>query len=175
MGNQIIWFEKNKLDQDNESASITVTDLVAENDGAEFVDRMRNRDNRSAWMTTLSTDAANTQLDIDLGEDEFISDIILVKHNFKSYTIQYWNGTTYINFSTVIAPTNDQNSTSHFNFNKIESSKIRIVIFGTQVADDDKELFQLIITDRIGQLNGWPEISGTEFDTTKKNNQDVKW
>lgn len=168
MGNQIIFFEKNKVDQDNASASITITDSIAYNNGQEFVDRVRNRDNRSAWMTTDSTDAANTQLDIDLGEDEFLTDIILVKHNWKSYTIQYWNGSTYINFSTVIAPTNDNKTTSHYNFNKIETSKIRIIILGTQVADDDKELYQLILTDRIGQLNGYPEISGTEFDTTKK-------
>lgn len=168
MASQIIFFEKNKLDIDNESASITVTDLVAYNDGADFVNRLRNRDNRSAWMTTDSTDAANTQLDIDLGEDEFITDIILVKHNFKSYTIQYWNGSTYINFSTVIAPSNDTKTTSHYNFNKIETDKIRIIIYGTQIADADKELFQLIITDRIAQLNGWPEISGVEFDTSKR-------
>lgn len=168
MSSQIIFFEKNKFDIDNESASITVTDAVAYNNGSDFLNRLRNRDNRSAWMTTDSTDAANTQLDIDLGEDEFITDIILIKHNFKSYTIQYWNGSSYINFSTVIAPTNDTNSTTHYNFNKIETDKIRIIITGTQVADEDKELFQLIITDRIAQLEGWPEISGVEFDTSKR-------
>jgi len=165
---QILFLEKNKIDQDNNSGSITVTDAVAYNNGQEFVNRVRNRDNRSAWMTTDSTDAANTQLDIDLGEDEFITDIILVKHNWKSYTIQYWNGSSYINFSTVISPTNDTAETTHYNFNKIETSKIRIIILGTQVANDDKELFQLIITDRIGRLEGWPEISGVEFDTSKK-------
>lgn len=168
MANQIIFFEKNKIDQDNESGSIVVTDAVAYNNGQEFVDRVRNRDNRSAWMTTDSTDAANTQLDIDLGEDQFLTDIILIKHNWKSYTIQYWNGSTYVNFSTVIAPTNDTKPTSHYNFNKIETSKIRIVILGTQIADDDKQLFQLIISDRVGQLQGYPDISGTEFDTSKR-------
>lgn len=168
MGYQIIFFEKNKVDQDNLSASIAVTDAIAYNNGSDFVDRVRNRDNRSAWMTTDSTDAANTQLDIDLGEDEFLTDIILVKHNWKSYTIQYYNGSTYVNFSTVIAPTNDTAETTHYNFTRLETSRIRIIILGTQTANDDKELFQLIITDRIGQLAGWPEISGVEFDTTKK-------
>ena len=169
MASQIIFFKKNKIDLEAVDTSIIVTDSVASNNGQEFVQYMRNRNNFSAWMTTDSTDAALTQLDISLGDQKLISDIILVGHNLKNYTIQYRSGIgSFLNFSTTIAPTADDNSTTYYTFGAVQATDVRIIINGTQVADEDKTIKQLIITERLGKFEGWPQVRSPEFGTNKK-------
>jgi hypothetical protein len=169
MAQQIMFFKKNWIDL-SKTATLTITDSVASNSGQSYVNFMRNRNNFSAWMTTGSTDAANTQIDIDMVDSKDVGDILIVKHNLKSYTIQYWNGSAYVDFSTTIAPTNDTASTSHYSFNQTSIQKIRIIITGTQVADSDKRITQLIVTEKIvsGQLTGWPQIKKPTLSTNKK-------
>lgn len=169
MAGQIIFLKKNKIDLEAVDASITVTDAVADNSGQDYVNFMRNRNNRSAWMTTGSTDAALTTLNISLGDVKGISNIMLVGHNLKNYTIKYRQGLgTFLNFSTTIAPTNDANSTTYYSFDEVQATEIEIVINGTQVADADKMIKQLIITEMLGQFEGWPQVRNPEFGTNKK-------
>src|SRR4051812_33469430 len=106
MAQQICVFKKNLIDLSNTNGVLTVTDATATNNGQTFVDFIRNRNNSSAWLTTGSNDAANTQIDVDLGETRDITDIILVKHNWKAYTIKYsTDGVSYSDFTSAIAPT----------------------------------------------------------------------
>ena len=170
MASQVMFFNKNKIDLDNPNASITVTDGTATNTGQSFVDYVRNRNNTSAWLTTGSNDAANTQLDIDMIDERDISDIFLIGHNFKAFTIKYWNGSSYVDFSTAISESNNSETTNNYSFTEVQSSKIRIIITGTQTANADKQLKQLVITNKLltGQLNGWPEIKNPRFSTNKK-------
>ncbi|MCB0421147.1 MAG: hypothetical protein KDD61_09125 [Bdellovibrionales bacterium] len=170
MASQVMFFNKNKIDLDNPNASITVTDGTATNTGQSFVDYVRNRNNTSAWLTTGSNDAANTQLDIDMIDERDISDIFLIGHNFKAFTIKYWNGSSYVDFSTAISETTNAVDFNHYSFTEVATSKIRIIITGTQAVDDDKVLKQLIFTNKVltGQLTGWPEIKNTRHSTNKK-------
>lgn len=172
MGQQIRFLQKNIMDLSYPQATITVTDLVAYNSGQEIVDFVRNRNNSSAWLTTGSNDSANTQLLAQFGVGRDISTIILVKHNWKAFTIQYWDEltTSWKDFSTPINETNNTDSTSHFDFNRVETNQIRIVISAVQIVDEDKELYQLIVTDSIGvgQLEGWPQIKNPTHDTNKR-------
>lgn len=172
MASQIKFFKKNIIDLSNDAGSITVTDAVATNSGNSFVNYVRNRNNQSAWLTTGSTDAANTQLDIDLGQGRDVSEIILIKHNWKAFTIQYsTDGVSYSNFSTSIAETTNTSETSRFSFTKVDCRYIRIIITGAQVVNADKQLYQLLITELIGTLEGWPIIKSPTHDTAKKVNQ----
>lgn len=169
MPKQIIFFRKNWIDL-SQAASLTVTDAIATNTGQSYVDFVRNRNNFSAWMTTGSTDAANTQIDIDMIDSKTISDILLVKHNFKSYTIKYYNGSSYVDFSTAINVSANALSTTYHTFTPVVIQKIRIIVTGTMTVDDDKRLCQLIITEKIasGQLVGWPQIKKPTLSTNKK-------
>lgn len=161
MSGQITFFEKNIIDIDNENVSITVTDAVASNTGEEFIDFIRNRNLTSAWLTTGTSDAANTQIDVNWIDEETLTDIILIKHNWAAYTIQYWNGSTYVDFSTAINVSGSTSETTQHRFDSVTSSRIRIIITGTQTADDEKQLYQLIVTNQLltGALNGWPKIN----------------
>lgn len=159
MGQQIRFYTENRLDIGNPNVTITVTDAVATNTGASIVDFIRNRNNRSAWLTTGSTDAANTTLEIDWGDSQSIDNIVLVKHNFKAFTIQYWNGSAYTDFSTAINESTNADNTTNFSFTEVSTAKIKIIITGTQTADEDKELYQLLAFKQEGQLNAWPKIT----------------
>jgi len=161
--NQIIFFERSKSDLANVNCSITVTDAVATNTGQTIVDYVRNRSNNSAWLTTGSNDSADTEL-----ENSDITDIILIEHNWDAYTIQYWTGSAYADFSTAINESSITTDTNHYNFDSVNTNKIKIIIDSTQVADADKRLSQLIVTDRFGQLTAFPEIKKPTVSLNKK-------
>lgn len=171
MSEQITFFKKNKIDLSSPNITITVTDAVATNTGQDFIDFVRNRKNTSAWLTTESTDAANTTLIIsmDLGKD--VDSIFLLNHNLKAYTIKYWNGSAYVDFSTPISETINTSITNNYNFTSVNTDKIQIIITGTQVADEDKKISQIIVTEKLGQFASWPEIKKLTNSTNKKINR----
>lgn len=169
MSQQILWFEKNKIDLEFQDISINITDPSATSDGQQFANLVRDRKNYTAWMTTGSLDANLTVFDISLVDPKVITDIILVGHNLKDYTIQFkiFAG-AYQDFSTVINPNNDSEEVSHYNFDGVSPTDIRIIINGTQVANEDKKIKQLIITNRLGQFVGWPQIKKPTINTNKR-------
>ncbi|MCK4500313.1 hypothetical protein KAU11_07435 [Candidatus Babeliales bacterium] len=167
---QIMFFEKNKIDLDNPNVGITITDAVATYTGQDYTNFMRNRNNFTAWMTTGSTDAAGTEMLIDLVDERFVSDIILIGHNLKAFTIQYWTGLVYTDFPTPISETTNTDDVNYFTNTGVNTSKIKITITGTQVADADKFIKQLIFTEKLGagQLEAWPEIKSPRHNPNRK-------
>lgn len=165
----IKFFKKNKIDLDFTDVTITITDATATDNGNDYVSYLRNRDNTSGWMTTDSNDAANTQIDVVLTGRKDFDRIILVKHNFKAYTIQYYDEDTaaWTDFSTVVnVSANTADVTSH-SFNTVNTAKFRIIITGTMVADADKSLCQLILTEDIGEFTIQPEVT-PEIDKSRR-------
>ncbi len=173
---QIQFFNKNIIDLESNSIGITITDAVASSTGQDFVDFLRDRKNYTVWGTAESTDAAGTVIDFTFGDLVDIDSIFLVGHNLKDYQIEYWTGLVWSLVTkqldnTTVAPTNDTNSTSFYLINKVNTDKLRITVDGTQVVDDDKILKQIIITERIGKLTGWPLVKKPTIDTQKKRNK----
>lgn len=151
-------FEKNKIDLDQTGVTITSTDGVATDPGQTYVGLLRNRRNDSGWGTGGSTDAGLTTLLVELTTEVEVSDILLVNHNFKAYTLQYWNGSSFVNFSTPISVSNNAETTTHHNFTAVSSTAFKLIIQGTMTADQDKLLSQLIITKRLGQFTTEPMV-----------------
>lgn len=171
MSQQPRFFRKNLIDLDYNNVTFTITDSVASSTGSTLTNLMLNRDNDSGWSTTGSDDSANTQLDLVFNDVLQFDSIILAGHNFDNFTIQYYNegSMTYTDFSTAISTSSLTVDTSFFEFDSVDSSRIRIIIGGTQVADADKVLRQLIVTRKIrtGQLEGWPIIKNSTLDLEK--------
>lgn len=153
MGAQIAFFEKNKCDFSNESLLITASQA---DDYTQF---LSDRSNDSAWMTTGSVDADLTSIIFDMVDEYELTDLFLVKHNFKAYTLKYWNGSAWTNFSTTIAETVNTQETNRHSFTQVATTKLQLIIQGTQVADADKRMFQFVATKSIGTLAGWPIIN----------------
>lgn len=162
MAEQIRFFEKSKCDisEDNVTASAT--------QGDDYVLQILNRSNNSAWITTGSVDADNTTIEVDMTDERNISEIFLLKHNFRSFTVKYWNGSAWTAFSPAIAPTTNTAENNHYSVTEVSTSKIQIVILGTQTANDDKFLYQFVATNEIGQLAGWPVIDNVVHGTNLK-------
>lgn len=158
MSQQIKFYQKNIIDIDNDNVTITVTDTTATNNGQAYVDFMRNRKNTSSWRTTGSNDAANTRLDFELGDNYQVDRLLIIGHNLKAFTIQYWNGLTYVDFSIPISETTNSDGTTEFIFDEITTDKVRLIITGTQTADDDKLIKQFLVLKSVGQFSGWPQI-----------------
>ncbi len=158
MSGQIIFFDKSKADLDAPNCVATASQ------GVGFEALARNRSNETAWMTSGSVDADNTTYTMDLVDMFSIDSILLILHNFKSYTLKYWDGAAYQNFSTTIAPTTNILATTYHTFNAVDTTKIQLTILGTMTANSDKTLAQFIITKKIAQLNGWPQIKSPVHD-----------
>lgn len=165
MSQQIIFLKKNKADYNDSAVSVTASQA------SSFAPFVQRRSNEYGWMTTGSVDADNTTLTCDFGQLQTLTNIILVKHNFKSFTIKYYDGASYQNFSTTIAETVNTDNTSRFSFNSVSTTKIQITIAGTQTANAEKQLYQLIATELLGQLVAWPVIDNPVFDRNKRNNR----
>ncbi len=170
MSSQIKFFTKNKIDLSVDNVTISVTDSVATDVGTNFVDFVRNRNNRSAWITTGSTDAGTTTMTIDMTDERDIEEILLIKHNLKAYTIKYWNGASFVDFSTPVAETTNIATTNNHSFDLVTTSMIEIVITGAQVVDADKFIHQIILTTNhsSGQLEGWPQLKRPRQNTNKR-------
>jgi hypothetical protein len=168
MSTGIIVFEKNKIDLDNTDGVITITDATATDDGQSIADYMRNRNNYSGWATTGSNDAANTEVEFDFGSILTITDILIVKHNLKSYEIEYWDGAAYQSFTPAINETTNQEDTTHHTFNSTATQKVRLTVTGTMTADSDKIIAQFIATERIGQFQTIPRIEDPELSKERR-------
>lgn len=176
MGQNPKVFKRNFIDIDSQKVNLTVTDSVATDAGQTIVEKIRNRNNYSGWGTTGSDDTADTTLVADFIDERPVDTIILIGHNFKDFTIEKWNGSSYVAFDNAISVTNSTDSTSAFEFTTPETtSRIRITIDSTQTANADKLLRQLIITEKLesGQFRAPPIISKLEFSTSKKSKQSL--
>jgi len=167
---QILFLRKNFIDLQKPNVDITVTDSVALNNGQNSVDFLRNRNNISAWQTTESSDAANTVLLIEMFDFQDVDFIQLVKHNFKDYLIEWrdnldvWN--EYVN---VVGSSTD--TSIHEQLIAVCTNTIRITIYNTKEADDDKELRQLIITEKQFRFEGWPVVKKPKHSQNRKENK----
>lgn len=154
----------------NENFSIEITDDVADDTGQDIVEYMRNRNLTSAWLTTGSTDAANTEILCNISDSAQIDDFFLVGHNLKDFDVDYWNGVAWVNLAEVL------NNTSDFYHLEIPQSlltdKVRITVYATITADEDKRITRLIITDRVelGEFKSWPVIERSRQKVVRKKN-----
>ena len=76
-------------------------------------------------------------------------------------------------FLTVISETTNTEVTNAYSFTSVQTNKIKIIITGCQVVDADKVLRQLIVTELIGQLAGWPIIKTPTVSTNKTINKSL--
>jgi len=157
-----IFFTKSRADFEfSQLASLTTT--ASSGDDSSLL--ALNRSNRTKWITDGSSDASQETWEVDMGEDKQITDIMLKKHNFKLFKIEHEPnaGGGFVDFSPVISETVNADENTRFTFTKLSTQKIRITVDTTQVVDDEKEMFQFIATELVGQLAFSPVIKRVRF------------
>lgn len=167
MSQQITFFKKSACDFSN------ATPVVTASEGQSYVSFLFNRSNLSAWMTTGSVDSNNTSITIDFVDQKILTDILLVLHNFGSYTLQYYNGSAYTDFSPAVNVTSNTQATTRHTFSQVTTTKLQLVIKGTQTPNSDKSLCQFIATSLIGQFSYWPQIKSPTMSRNRQLSQSV--
>lgn len=146
--------------------------------GQSSADRCIDRNTISYWRSVGSDDSITEELEIVFSSNQTFDRILLQDHNFKSYNIKYFSGGMYTDFTSVVGLSGSLASlietvydqdTSYYEFATVTTSKIKIQILSTQVADSDKYLNQVIACTELGTLIGHPEISGISLDRQMRN------
>lgn len=162
----IKFFEKSKCLLINEASCVASTGDVVE-------DFILDNNRISYWNSVGSDDATVETLTITFNEAS-ISRLFLVDHNFKQYTAQYWNGSSYADFGNVtgiggalvggISETTFSQNTSYYEFDAVTTTRIQITITSTQTANQDKVLNQVIVTNELGTFDGYPDVDKLKLD-----------
>jgi len=88
-----------------------------------------------------------------------IDTIFLQNHNIKSGNIEYWDGSSWVNFSTPATWSNNSSVNSLFTFSPVSTKKIKITMNTTMVANQQKYVGELYVLESIGT----PSTQPSEF------------
>ena len=160
----IKFFRKNRGDIDDDNAG------AAASSGSATRAYARNRKRYLRWESVGSDDLTTETYTLEFGADYDIDRIILKRNNFKAFTVKYWDGAAYVHFANVvtaegtqanITETTNTKSTNYYEFTSVNTGKIQISVDTTQVADEEKHLYECIATEEIGTFEGYPGYVGT--------------
>lgn len=152
--------------------------VITASSGQAAADRCLDRNPLSYWRSVGSSDAVTETIEIEFTEAMTFDRIFLVDHNFKSYNIQYFNGSIYTHFTSVIGLSGSManitetvyaRDTSYYEFTQVTSTKIRIQVTTTQTTNAQKSLNQVIVTSELGTLQGYPVIKSPELNRNLQN------
>lgn len=169
MAQQISFYRKNYIDISNSIASISEQSSLQENG----LSLMRDRSNNTAWITTGSNDAETLQVIFDFVDARDVDSIILIGHNLDSFQIEYDSSGVWTDFATPINESGVTDTTSYYEVTSVNTTRIRLTITGTQVADDEKRIQQAVFTEKLGQLEGWPRVRNARLDQNIQTNDVV--
>lgn len=129
------------------------------------------------WRSVGSSDTTTETLEITLSASSTINRILLLDHNFKDFTIKYDNSGSWTHFSSVtglngsktnITETAFADDVAYYEFASVTTTKILITINKTQVVDAQKYVSQVIVTDELGTLVGFPKIAKVTVDRNSR-------
>lgn len=147
-----------------DGASATATSGIA---GVNFA---LDKNPLTKWRSVGSSDSTTETLEITLSEESAIDRILLLDHNWKSFTVKYDSAGVFTDFTNVvgidgslgggISESSFSDDTAYYEFDSVTTSKIQITATTTQTADEEKFLSQVISTAELGTLQGFPLIRG---------------
>lgn len=125
------------------------------------------------WQSVGSNDSTTETLTITLPSAVSLSRLFLLSHNFKAFKVKYGAGAG-TDFTGVkgldsyadnkIDVTNFARSSAYFEFNAVTTNRLIVTITTTQTANAQKYLNQIIATNEIGTLQGYPVLNDIELD-----------
>lgn len=154
----IKFLKKSRCHIDNENVLVTCST------GAPQRTNLIDNVTYTKWQSSGSDDLTTETIEIDFGASYTIDRLILRKNNFKAFTVQYDNSgwTHFANVVTKegsqanITETTNTKETNYYEFDSVTTQKILISVDTTQSADDEKECYEVIASEEIGTLTGYP-------------------
>jgi len=168
------FFEKSKcLQIDGATAAVS--------SGTNTADFIIDQNNYTYWRSSSSNDLTTETIEIEFDEVE-IDRIFLMRHNLKDYKIEYWNGSAWTHFSSVVGITGSlanitetvfEKNVSYYEFSPVTTSKILVTALKTQVANEEKYISQVICTKEIGTFAGFPRVKDLDFDKNSRTKKTI--
>ena len=148
--------------------------------GSDYADNMKDLDRALYWVSVGSDDTTTETITIEFTVAAIISRLLLLQGNFKYFNIQYWDGAAWQDFTNVYAEGSIEGgyygagvygestygnagdalsaidyeintfNSMYFEFDEVSTTKVRIEVLKTIVADEQKYLRELYIGEEIG-------------------------
>lgn len=134
------FYQRSYCDQDLDGYSISGDYANDEN--------INDRNKLTYASTTESSDGTSEDIIIDLVYNRSI-DTIVLKSNLKTFTIYYWNGSSYSALETYAS--NDKGFIL-LEVDEISTSSIKITATHTIIADEEKKIYMLELTKKITEM-----------------------
>lgn len=117
------------------------------------------------WESAGSDDTTTETLVIIFPEAVSISRIFILGHNLKDFEITSTDG-AFLNVASLdatgatgIEEAVFSRETAYYEFTPLETDNLTLTMRKTQVADEEKHVTQIIATNEIGTLRGFPNIT----------------
>ena len=160
----IKFLKKSKILNANASAPIS---------GDASVLSLLDSNRETFYRSVGSNDTVTEEIEITFDEVKTIDRLFIIEFNGKSFNVMYDVGGMWTNFSNVIDVDGSQSNitessyskdTYYAEFDSVSTQKIRIQITLTQVVDAQKFINQVIVTEEIATLVGYPDIKEIRLD-----------
>lgn len=174
MGTNLKFFGRNLID-DNASWSLT---------SALNANRSNIYDNdlNSTLQSVGSTDATPEVWEIVFTSSKTFNRLFIGNHNIKSGTLQYWNGSAYTDFSSVISWSANATANNYYEFNSVSTTKIKLTMNTTMVVNAEKFVGELRVMLNFGEMGVNPQLirpklggGGNSFDVRTGGNVTIRF
>lgn len=136
--------------------------------GASSKDSILDKNEFTFWTSVGSDDTTTETLVVTFPASLIIDRILLLDHNFKEFTIKYDLASVFTDFANVvgldgalgggISETVFADDTAYYEFDPVTTTRIEITCTKAQIVDAQKFLAQVISTEEIETLVGFPQI-----------------
>lgn len=123
------------------------------------------------WVSSGSNDTTTETITITM-PSATIDRLFLVDINLKEFTVKYDVSGTATNFSNItglsgskstISETGYSKDTAYYEFDAVTTTKIYITATKTQVANEEKSIERVYVTEELGTFEGYPQVSKEEL------------
>lgn len=143
---------------------------IAVSSGSAVKDYAIDKNAASFWTSVGSNDITQESLVVTFGSTS-ISRILLVDHNFKGFTVKYWDGAAYQHFAGVvgldgtktnITETAFADTTAYYEVTPVTTTRLQILVTTAQTVNAQKYIATIFASTELGTLVGFPKIDAVQ-------------
>jgi len=148
--------------------------------GSSVVANAIDKNRQTFWKTVGSNDTTTETLTLTFPSTA-LTRLLLLDHNWKQYTAKWWNGSSFVDFTTVvgldgalgggISETTFADPASYYEFDSVTTTEIQLTITKTQVANAEKYINQIVATTELGTLQGFPKVAVSKVSRSPRSTQ----
>ena len=159
MAEQILFLRKNNLDQEVTAATIGVTGIATSLGDSSF---LRNRSNSNGLAITAAT--SDIVITCNFAGAVSITNFMMVYTDVVNYLLEYKLATATVNpvIKKQYSATVRSQNTYFKEYERFQADQLIITITDR----GDRRIAQLIVSDMIGRLNAWAEITNPEISSS---------